>query len=531
MSKPIQKYGKKQEVSCKQFIIRAFSETTGLFFIDNENRFFVLFDGNILNKDSLIKKIGVETNNSAELFFHVFKNNELLAVEGPFVFVVYDSKEKTIYLGRDAIGLRNLYFFKSQKGLAFASSIKSILKNPHFKPTLNKRVLYENSKSIFLPWNENIFQGMKAIKPGTITSFKNNTKKEISYYRIALQPKRKISKQEAIKQGIDLMSGSLKKQFNLSKSTCLGLSGIDSTVLAKIASDTNYNFSTITCADNESSQDIIKGAEIAKLFEIPHHERILDSDKVLSQLPFNLHEGETLHGLYHQIIIKESKKYCNQLIMGDGADRLFALDVYKDFYAFLLKQKRIHNLPTEEGRKELSKTTKGTRFCYFADHERYIPKINEFDSFKQSRNYLKRETKRNPLSRHYVFLNDFVATTAGISLGLPYLDRDFVEFINKTSEKFKVGNNDSKRLISMIAKKLGVPKKIIYRKKLGSPANFKKTRALAEAYINIKKEKKNPLSKYLLDKPWEYFKFKLYHYIFFENRGKLPKNFSFTDIF
>ena len=87
-------------------------------------------------------------------------------LNGMFAIVLVDATEQKLFMARDRFGIKPLYLYETHTLLAFSSEIKSFLKLPEFKPTLNKSLLDE-----FLMFrttiNRTLFEGVEELEPGT----------------------------------------------------------------------------------------------------------------------------------------------------------------------------------------------------------------------------------------------------------------------------------------------------------------------------------------------------------------------------
>lgn len=105
-----------------------------------------------------------------------------------FAFAIYDVSENSIFLCRDKIGVKPLFYYEYDGGILFASEIKALLASKIVKPQIDETGLYE---IFFLGPARTpscgVFKGIKELKPGESALYKNQklTKK------VTLQFKRK----------------------------------------------------------------------------------------------------------------------------------------------------------------------------------------------------------------------------------------------------------------------------------------------------------------------------------------------------
>ena len=95
---------------------------------------------------------------------------------GMFSLVIWDKKEKNLFLAIDPLGKKPLYWSVDDKNLIFASEIKSILKFKNFKKTLNHQSLSEFFKFSYIKAPNTIFKGINKLEPGTFLMFSRELK-------------------------------------------------------------------------------------------------------------------------------------------------------------------------------------------------------------------------------------------------------------------------------------------------------------------------------------------------------------------
>ena len=133
----------------------------------------ITFNGEIYNygslREELISKGHVFKNNAdTEVLIHAYEEygTEMLnKLRGMFAFVIWDSKNETIFGARDFFGIKPFYYAQIDGQLIFASEIKSILEYPKFKKEVNKEALesYLTFQYSVLP--ETFFKGVYKLMP------------------------------------------------------------------------------------------------------------------------------------------------------------------------------------------------------------------------------------------------------------------------------------------------------------------------------------------------------------------------------
>ncbi len=158
---------------------------------------------------------------------------------GIFAFAVWDTKEQTLFFARDRMGVKPLFFYNYEKGLIFASEIKTLLCNPKVVPVVDEEGLME----IFFigpgrtPGN-GIIKGVKELLPGEYAYFsKNNGLIRKKYWSLKAKPFND-NFNVAVEKTRYLVVDAIKRQLVSDVPLCCFLSGgLDSSIISKIAAD------------------------------------------------------------------------------------------------------------------------------------------------------------------------------------------------------------------------------------------------------------------------------------------------------
>ncbi|NJK97043.1 MAG: asparagine synthase (glutamine-hydrolyzing) [Bacteroidales bacterium] len=157
-----------------------------------DKHLWIVFNGEIFNypelRDELIKKgHSFRTSSDTEVLLHLYQDygpSCLQFLNGQFVFAVWDNHKKELFIARDRIGIRPLFYNVQNGNLVFASEIKAILEYPDYTPDYDKAALAE----VFTFWTSvaprNIFQGIQELPPGHLMKFKNGQTEITSYWQI-----------------------------------------------------------------------------------------------------------------------------------------------------------------------------------------------------------------------------------------------------------------------------------------------------------------------------------------------------------
>lgn len=229
-----------------------------------DNTYTLLFDGFVSNSETIAMDLEVHDfstkNMSLEevlLFsFFVHGTDFIKQIRGAFALAILDEGHKTMYLFRDALGLRPLFYSLNGQTLIFASEIKGILKYPGICPSLNQEGLTELlSLGPARKPGSAIFTGISEVKPGHFITFGKDIFLEEAYHHFEIKEHTdsyadtKDCIFDLLNQSIDSLKGSVMPI------SCLLSGGLDSSVVtAKLASESETPLATYSLEFDNSRQ-------------------------------------------------------------------------------------------------------------------------------------------------------------------------------------------------------------------------------------------------------------------------------------
>lgn len=104
---------------------------------------------------------------------------------GMFAVALFDRAKDEVYLIRDRIGKKPLYYWLDGENLVFASELKPIMACPEFKKEIRKDILSRYLYQQYINAPDSIFQDVYKLEPGKILRFRKGEREEISYWQVA----------------------------------------------------------------------------------------------------------------------------------------------------------------------------------------------------------------------------------------------------------------------------------------------------------------------------------------------------------
>ncbi|MGB1314666.1 MAG: asparagine synthase (glutamine-hydrolyzing) [Chitinophagales bacterium] len=301
-------------------------------------RYVMVFNGEIYNYKELAAKHKIKANTSSdsevvlELFVLLGKDfvNEL---NGMFALSIYDKKEEKLWLFRDRVGIKPLYFYWKNETLIFASELKAIKQlKEEFALSINKKAIYNYLRLGYIPEPMSIFNEVRKFPAGSLMSINADGYKIESYWKL----KDKIKKEQftdeksAKKELDDLLKSSVNYRMMADVPFGTFLSGgIDSstvTALAQNISETPIN--TFSIGFKESSYNEAKFAkEIATYLGTNHHEFMVSYNEAIEHFDSILKAYDEpfadSSAIPTMLVSKLARQHVTMTLSGDGGDEQF----------------------------------------------------------------------------------------------------------------------------------------------------------------------------------------------------------------
>jgi len=304
---------------------------------DPTGRFYLSYNGEIYNYKQLRKQLmphwQFSTNGDTEVILAgLITEGESFVrkMEGMWAFALWDTLKQQLFLSRDRLGKKPLYYYSTNNEFHCASEIPALLSLLENRPAedTNSRTDYLKY-GYFLP-GYTIYKGLFEVLPGNNLWLKNKQLSQNQYWQLGTQ-KTTYSKQEALEQLNDKLHESVKKRLIADVEVGAFLSGgIDSSLIVALAQkQMNTSLKTFTIGFEEASFDETKYAQqIADLYKTEHYSKILPavSYEQLEGLISN-HIGQPFADpslLPTAVVSQTAAQHVKVALSGDGADELFS---------------------------------------------------------------------------------------------------------------------------------------------------------------------------------------------------------------
>tara|TARA_Y100000310_G_C20702405_1_gene831067 strand:- start:2258 stop:4195 length:1938 start_codon:yes stop_codon:yes gene_type:complete len=321
--------------------LRIIDLTTGDQPIFNEDKTkCIVFNGEVYNfkslKEELIKKgHRFYTNTDTEVVLHSYEEYGKECVKylrGMFAFAIWDSKNKSLFIARDRIGIKPLYYTIFKNNFIFASEIKSILQCRDFERRVNENALHYYLTFRYIPENLTMFEGLYKLLPGHTLTLHDNKLRIERYYDIVIGDIKNEGEEYFANKLLELIKESIKLRLISDVPFGAYLSGgLDSSslvaVMQSFLKEPVKTFS-VGFQASEPFNELKYASLVAKRFGTDHYEVIVEPDdiKLLPEVIWHLDDPVANPAiLISQYKLSQlAKKKVSMVLVGEGADELFA---------------------------------------------------------------------------------------------------------------------------------------------------------------------------------------------------------------
>lgn len=310
--------------------------------ISNEvGTIWIVFNGEIYNYQELAKDLAkrghtFKTTSDTEVIVHLYEEYGEACVNhlrGMFAFAIWDRTRDRLFIARDRLGVKPLYYWWRDGCLVFGSELKAVLVHPDVVPKLNAEGLLYYLRYFYIPDPLTIFQDIHKLPPGHTLSLADGRLSVNSYWDGCLPGKendKSISESEAIER----IEHHLKEatRVRLISEVPLGAflsGGIDSSLtVALMAREMNRPVSTFAIGfQQESYNELPYARQVAQHLGTDHHEFIVgpESCDLIPRLVSHFDEpfgDSSAIPTYH--VSRMAAEHVTVVLSGDGGDELFA---------------------------------------------------------------------------------------------------------------------------------------------------------------------------------------------------------------
>lgn len=492
--------------------------------ISKNRKYLMVFNGEIYNFQELRKNLRsyVKGNSDTEVLLEMFSSlgihNTLLKVNGMFAISLWDLEKKKLFLIRDRLGVKPLYYGIKNNTLWFCSELVDT-----FTSLFNKKINF-NRLQYYLRNSyvekDTIYKDIKKVKPGTFLVFGQSDLENVEEFCYWSPLENFNQKNSLIQNDLNFKTSKFEKLFEKSiqqrliSDRTLGVflsNGIDSSLVAYYAQKlSTKNIDTYTLGFNDAKFDESQQAsKVANYLNTNHHNIIFAEKNLLdliNKIPKIFNEPFADSSQLPTYLISNYVSDKTKVILtGDGADELFyGYDYYQSIYKIrkiielCIKNKKInkliinllnkHNIKNFLGNQNFEKIIKILLFAFDKNEIIRLKENNEINTFTKSlikvqshsdinSNFFEKKLSinqnlcltdlKNYLEGDILVKLDRSSMSNSIELRSPFVDDfEIVDFALNLNDSDKISFNQNKIFIKKILFSK-IPEKFFSKKKRG----------------------------------------------------------------
>jgi asparagine synthase (glutamine-hydrolysing) len=501
--------------------------------VSNENGTVqIIFNGEIYNyqelREFLLSKGHLfKTQSDTEVIVHLYEEFGPQCVEklrGMFAFAIWDEKAKSLFLARDRIGIKPLYYSLTDTALVFASEIKAILADPSIAREIAPEMIDRFLTFLYVPGQETLLKGIRKLAPGHYLIVRDGKVVEKQYWDLCFAESKRNQRLKDAEADLTILLAEAV-QLHMIADVPVGVllsGGVDSTGVLSLAvhgTDKEISSFTVGFSGGEVADERPYARLAAEKFGTQHYEMTISSDDFATFLPqYVWHMEEPVCeppaiALYY--VSRLASKHVKVLLSGEGGDEAFA--GYSNYRNLVWLERLKRGLSPLNGAAALGLSFADS-FLHMPGMAKYVPLMSDrFPDYYYSRTSSPHAFSGNRLGKAYaadfaqgidrehslapvrelqahvrgqntldamlyidtkswlpddlLIKADKMTMANSVELRVPLLDHKVLEFAASLPSSFKLNGFNLKYILkSVLSQK--IPKEIRDRKKTGFPVPY-----------------------------------------------------------
>ena len=497
--------------------------------IPNEDEtIWIVFNGEIYNYPQLRDELiaaghHFRTNSDTEVIVHLYEAYGERCVEklrGMFAFAIWDSRNEKLFIARDHLGQKPLFYATSGDRFLFASEMKGVLASGYITAEMNPEAFHHYLTLRFVPPPQTMLKGVYKLPPAHTLVWRNGRIRLRRYWQLSFAHKTNLPADQLLpalrEKLIETVSGHMLSDVPVGAFLSGGMDS--SMIVAMMAQDLKLDFRTFAVGVTEQDFSELPYAKmVADHHGTEHIERCVDANLIamLPHMIWHLDEPSDPIAACQFNAAALAAEHVKVVLGGDGGDELFAgfdryLGVgYVKYYSWLPSGIRLKligpildRLSEDASYKSLtqqvrwlhqlaqqpdlaSRYAEATSFFRFSHQD----KMRLYsDAFWQQWQGIRSEQvisgqfdeapATSPIERmlyadyqtrlpeHSLMLTDRLTMAHGLELRSPFLDHELVEMLASFPVDFKIRDRTLKHGLRELGRSY-LPKPIIKRDKQG----------------------------------------------------------------
>jgi asparagine synthase (glutamine-hydrolysing) len=497
---------------------------------DSRGEIVLTYNGEIYNFKELRRDLealghAFRSETDAEVLIYAYRQwgyECLSRLNGMFAFAIWDKRNESLFLARDRLGIKPLYYADTPSGFAFASEIKALFAIPGLERNVDLAALDQFMSFLWSPDPRTMFRGIHKLPPAHYLVYRAGRAETVEYWDVKFEEDFSVSEAEWTERLREQIQRSTRAQMVSDVPLGAFLSGgLDSSSLVALmtaASDSRLVTYTFGFRSEDLKYDVVEddvkfARIVGKEFQTDYNEELLQPEvtSLLPKLIYHMDEPVADPAiLTSYLICKQARQRLTVLISGMGGDEVFAgyprhlahrlANIYGLAPRFL-SHPLAAALPagkpgkwksTIRGIKKLDRSAAlpprerylgfGTYFSATDKAQTYSDYLREaaegFNAYEMHQVYFDRVAGQHFVNQMlYIDLKTFLpclnltytdktSMASSMEVRVPLLDHELIELMGKVPARLKLKGLTRKYIFKRAAEKW-LPREIIHRRKAG----------------------------------------------------------------
>lgn len=308
---------------------------------NEDGSIWIVFNGEIYNYQELrafllSKGHVLKTQSDTEVIVHLYEElgpQCLEKLRGMFAFAIWDENAKSLFLARDRVGIKPLYYCLTDESLVFASEIKAILADPSIDREIAPEMIDRFLTFLYVPGEETLLKGIRKLAPGHYLLIRDGKPVIEQYWDLRFaEPTRSRSLKDAEADLLSLLAEAIEMHMIADVPVGVLLSGgVDSTGVLSFAvhaTDKKVSSFTVGFSGDDVADERPYARLAAETFGTQHHDMTITAKDFASFMPqYVWHMEEPVcepPAIAMYYVSKLARNYVKVLLSGEGGDEAFA---------------------------------------------------------------------------------------------------------------------------------------------------------------------------------------------------------------
>jgi len=450
-----------------------------------DGRHVLVYNGEIYNAPEL----RVELEAAGERFATEHSDTEVLLkllvreeekclekLNGMFAFAFYNAERRRILCARDRFGIKPFYYVREGRRFAFASELKAVLKLPFLSREIDRQALFDYLSLLYIPGKQSILKSVRRLPAGHWLKYSlDDGATEIKpWWRLNYAPDHCVAATEWPERIRDELHRAVRRWCLSDVPIAVSLSGgLDSSAIAAIAAKTDMSVAAYSLGfagpDEEAWNELPLAREVARKWQLPHHEIVLRPEAVLDALPAMVTALDEPYagGLPSWFVFEGMGRQVKVGLTGTGGDELFGnYGKWRPVEGGPLHS-RLFGSPKQVGRDRFRRTF-FENFYYFGDQEKRAVLADAgagcrdtsdmlYDRFEATwaaatwaanvRDAVADLDMSTQLPEEFLLMTDRFSMAHSVEARTPFLDNGMVDLVRRIPAGLRTRRGDLKYLL------------------------------------------------------------------------------------